>query len=370
MHQTQQKSTTAARVARGNPDNQRPPGPVTDGQASDSPAPDQPAEPKQASFAGFYAVVVGMDGEPPDRALFREALAEALADGPDSFTHCGYSVDRSTVHHVALAFYMRTNRAGVYDAGRRPGTRPMTLQAVLAADTHKKPRTMKAALWVMQILRLARHDRPKQRNRPARWSLNVGGLDWPMVRARVKALRAERSVVSPTTPRKPPRGVVGDTTDRSRATYDQGLPLVNAAAEPPRAREPLQEQQQPFQTDPRIEGLIGAIAGRSRALARPFNEAEARLELVRGERTVDDLQRQADELDADCLARPFTDPATRRRVQRNADNIALGIVSRRERAAAAGQPFNEAEARLEAERDEDLHIAQMLTIADEARCNR
>lgn len=71
------------------------------------------------------------------------------------------------------------------------------------------------------------------------------------------------------------------------------------------------------------------IAVRSRALGRPFDEAEARRDLVSGERTVDDLQRQANELDADCLARPFTDPATGRHVKRNPEAIAASVEHQR-----------------------------------------
>ena len=189
------------------------PGPVTDDQALDTPAPDRP-EPEQAAFAGFYAVVVGMDGNPPDRALFREALHAALEDGPETFVHCGYPVARKTVANIARAFYFRTNRAGVYvpvvPQGRK---RPTPLQRVLAADAFIDPRAVKAALWVMEAIRIARHFRPRQRNRPAQWAINVGACDWPTVRARVKALRAERSVVSPVTPREAVRGVASDTTE-------------------------------------------------------------------------------------------------------------------------------------------------------------
>ena len=73
--------------------------------------------------------------------------------------------------------------------------RPTPLQRVLAADAFIDPRAVKAALWVMEAIRIARHFRPRQRNRPAQWAINVGACDWPTVRARVKALRAERSVV-------------------------------------------------------------------------------------------------------------------------------------------------------------------------------
>ena len=209
---------------------------------ADNPAPDQP-EPQQARFEGFYAVVSGYDGMPPDRAIYREAVAAAFRDGPDSFNHCGYVVAIDTVLHAALAFFMRTDRAGIYNPTRRNGKRPMSLQAVLAQDTRKSARAMKAALWVLSVVKLTRHDRPKARNRPARWSLNIGGLDWPMVRARIQALRNQPPVVSPTTPRGASRGVVGDTTDL-RATYvghdqqQQQPPLLDLAKPEPAAAEP------------------------------------------------------------------------------------------------------------------------------------
>ena len=216
-------------------------------QAGDSPAaPDRP-ESKQTEFFGFYAVVVGMAGNPPDRALYREALRNVLDDGPETFDHCGYRVSRRTVANIARAFYFRTNRAGAYVPDVPPRRkRPKALHRVLAEDAYTDSRAVKAALWVMAVLRIARHVRPRQRNRPAQWLMNLGSLDWPMVRERVLALRAARSVVSPVTPRKTSRGVTGDTTERSIGVrtvgqqQQQPLDLLTAAAanasEPPPLR--------------------------------------------------------------------------------------------------------------------------------------
>ena len=185
------RSTPASRGATAEPHDQAP-----RPQAGDSPA-------EQAEFLGFYAVVVGMAGNPPDRALYREALRDVLADGPEAFDHCGYRVSRKTVANIARAFYFRTNRAGAYVPDVPPRRkRPTPLHRVLAADTYTDVRAVKAALWVMAAIRIARHVRPRQRNHPAQWWMNLGSLDWPMVRARVSALRDARSVVSPVTPRK------------------------------------------------------------------------------------------------------------------------------------------------------------------------
>ena len=141
------------------------------------------------------------------------------------------------------------------------------------------------------------------------------------------------------------------------------------ADSPARARETDQDEQQPGRTV-RIEGLIGAIAARSRSLARQFDEAQVRRDLASGERTIDDLQHQADELDAECLARPFADPATGRRVQRNAAAIAASVEHQRRLAADADRPFDEAAARLEAERADDRHLAECLALGSPAPPSR
>ena len=182
---------------------QTPPGPVTDDQALDTPAPDRPR-----ARAGRLRRVLRRGGwawtaTRRTRALFREALHAALEDGPETFVHCGYPVARKTVANIARAFYFRTNRAGVYvpvvPQGRK---RPTPLQRVLAADAlHRPPRAVKAALWVMEAIRIARHFRPRQRNRPAQWAINVGRLRL-----------ADRPSPRQGPSRRTVRGVASDTT--------------------------------------------------------------------------------------------------------------------------------------------------------------
>ena len=248
--------------------------PEPDDQAPRPQAGDSPAAPEQTEFFGFYAVVVGMAGNPPDRALYREALRNVLDDGPETFDHCGYRVSRRTVANIARAFYFRTNRAGAYVPDVPPRRkRPKALHRVLAEDAYTDSRAVKAALWVMAVLRIARHVRPRQRNRPAEWLMNLGSLDWPMVRQRVLALRAARPVVSLETSRETSRGVTGDTTERSLGlrTYvgqEQQQPTLDllTAAAAPNASEPPPLRP----TERQLRGLASMGAELRRADVEPY----------------------------------------------------------------------------------------------------
>ena len=304
----------------------------------------------------LLAWVEGCTGVPPDRALWRELIDLALDNAPTSvFVVYGRRVSAAIVHHVALVIYTLTDRAGIAHV----------TDAQIAAHAHREPKVVAKAIAVLNRIRAIRTTRDNRRG--ARFhAMNLGGLSWPAIRRRAK-LHPTHEPVDPSLPLEP-SGVHSTPLSGVHSTPLLGdvrtgqISRAKAAAGTPRTRETDQEQQ-PGRTA-RIEGLIGAIAARSRSLARPFDEGQARQDLARGERTIDDLQRQADELDRDCLARPFTDPATGRHVQRNPEAIAASVEHQRRLAADEGRPFDEAAARLEAERADDRHLAQCLALGD------
>ena len=124
----------------------------------------------------FFAVVEGMRSCPPDRGLWRILVDQALASCK-TFTHGGRPVAAAVVHHVAYALYMESNRAGVIEG---------FTESTLAARCRLGLNTFRAATGVCRDLRIAKRDRASRR-RSACWRLNLGGLDWPTVRARAKA---------------------------------------------------------------------------------------------------------------------------------------------------------------------------------------
>lgn len=89
----------------------------------------------------------------------------------------GYGVSASAAHHVALALYMRADPNGVVGQFAIP---------VLARDTRCGERTVRAAIKVLNRLCIFRSTRAGRR-RPASHRMNLGGLDWPTVRARCGA---------------------------------------------------------------------------------------------------------------------------------------------------------------------------------------
>lgn len=296
----------------------------------------------------FFALIDGMRRKPPERGLWRELLNLAIGD-VRAFVHGSRPVAASAVWSVGWTLYGRADEAGIVEGFSVP---------IIAADSRLGERTVRGAVALLRQWRVLKMERPSRRA-PARWRMNLGGLDWPAVRARAERERTDPSAVTMTG--------LSAVTMTGLKCYNVELPISRskAAAGTSRANSAdyRQEQQQPGRKN-RIEGLIGAIAARSRALGRPFDEAEARRDLASGERIVDDLQRQADELDADCLARPFTDPATGRHVKRNPEAIAASVEHQRRLAADEGQPFDAAAAQLEAERADDLHLAQCLALGD------
>ena len=130
----------------------------------------------------FFAVIGAMKGVPPERALWRELLNLALGTVP-RFEHRGRSVAAAIVHHVALALYMRAGKDGIVGEERKDKRFSVK---IFAADCRLDERTIKVALAILRSLRVVKMERTSRRA-PARWRMNLGGLDWPAVRERARA---------------------------------------------------------------------------------------------------------------------------------------------------------------------------------------
>ncbi len=266
-------------------------------------------EPDQLSLR-FFALIEGYKRVPPDRALWRELVNLALGH-PKSFRDGARTVSASTLVLVAYALYMRANSAGVVEDFSA---------TLIAADCRIGREHAQAALRVLNRLHVFRSTRASRR-RPACHRMNLGGLDWPTVRARLKrsssgdrgslledASGDRRSLLKDASGDR--RSLLEDASGdpRSLLSGDHGSPLkgnqkgggtqqpVAVAAGTPCTREADRQSQQQQRQQDRIEGLIGAIAARARELDREYDEADERQRLANGEINVDDMQQLADEL--------------------------------------------------------------------------
>ena len=258
-----------------------------------APTPDNltPAGPEQLSLR-FFAAVDGMGGNPPDRALWRELLRCALR-GVTRFRVGVRTVSAADVHHVALVLYMRANRSGVVEK--------FAIDTIAADTEGRSERTCRSALQILNQLHVFKSLRASRR-RPACHRMNVGGLDWPAVRERLKADRDSPSAVQGTG--------LSAVQGTALKGYVQGLPDLphlniepdpaRAAAEPPTRETSSSDRDRRSR---RLAGLISAIACRTRLAGdvfTPDDEASIRASVKDGTTTVEDLQRQADELKAEA----------------------------------------------------------------------
>ena len=137
-------------------------------------------EPDQLSLR-FFGLIEGYKRRPPDRALWRELVN--LAIGPcKSYRDGVRTVSASTLVLVAYALYMRANPAGIIEDFSA---------TLIAADCRIGREHVQAALRVLNRLHVFRSTRASRR-RPACHRMNLGGLDWPAVRARVRRLSGDR----------------------------------------------------------------------------------------------------------------------------------------------------------------------------------
>ena len=123
----------------------------------------------------FFAVVGRFKATPPDRALWRELLDLALGSS-DRFEATGQPLAASVVHHVGWTLYGRSDMGGIIEG--------FSVDRI-AADARLNSRTVKSALAVLRRLHVVGMSRPRRRA-TAIWRMNLGGLDWPSVRARAK----------------------------------------------------------------------------------------------------------------------------------------------------------------------------------------
>ncbi|MCY3933664.1 MAG: hypothetical protein OYL41_11120 [Acidobacteriota bacterium] len=222
----------------------------------------------------FFALVDGMRRKPPERGLWRELLNLALGD-VRAFVHGSRPVAAAAVWSVGWTLYGRADEAGIVEGFSVP---------IIAADSRLGERTVRGAVALLRQWRILKMERPSRRA-PARWRMNLGGLDWPAVRARVERERTDPSPVTMTG--------LSPVTMTGLKCYNVELPISDPdlAAGTPRARRADQERQEQQQPDlpPGDENLLRAIAGRSREHDVPFAEAAVRRRLAAGELNTVDL---------------------------------------------------------------------------------
>ena len=131
-------------------------------------------EPDQLSLR-FFALIEGYKRVPPDRALWRELVNLAIGHCK-SFRDGARTVSASTLVLVAYALYMRANSAGIIEDFSA---------TLIATDCRIGREHSQAALRVLNRLHVFQSTRASRR-RPASHRMNLGGLDWPAVRARVR----------------------------------------------------------------------------------------------------------------------------------------------------------------------------------------
>ena len=259
--------------------------------------PDRASEPDQLQLR-FFAIIDGFTRRPPERALWRVLIDTALAK-TDVFTARGRRISAEAVHHVALAFYMQADAAGVIHEFS---------EECLAEQCRMSKRNVHAARQVLNDLRVVRSI-PARGRRPGVHRMNLGGLDWPAVRQRV-ARSPRGDMVSPQNASRedrrgdtmsPQNGRSGDMVSPPMCCTTE-LPFAAAAAVPgtqeDEAEADRQQQQQRNQERirERIEGLFAAIAARARQLGMEYDEADERRRLKVGEIGVEELQAHADRL--------------------------------------------------------------------------
>ena len=265
--------------------------------------PDRPSDPGTQLGLRLFARVGGFEHKPPERALWRELLNLAISDvrtfvvGATRHRKTGaesdVKVSAAAVWSVGLTLYMRANEAGIIE--------DFSVRT-LAADCRLRDRVVKAGLKVLRGWHVVKMERPSRRA-PARWRMNLGGLDWAAIRARVDGMFAPSGVHR--TPlsgvhRTPLKGYVRKSYVQEHLFVPPSGGFGGEAAASDTARGQQQQAPQPpasggrkrdHRLDDRITSLINAIAVRRRELGRPpLDEVAAR------DRPILELQHEADEL--------------------------------------------------------------------------
>ena len=268
----------------------------------------EPDSPQQGLLPGLLAAVRNYRRVPPERALFRELLFTTVGRTVETYVVGGFKVSAATIKLVAWGLFSRMNSAGVLiDDDGRPFSRE-----TYARDASIGNRAVQAAIGFLKQARLIAVDPARGRQREI-IRINLGGLDWSAVRRRVKILIGDR--VGPEASRvnlqeplplyrkgdseSPLRRRRGDSESPLEMYVRTGEQIseLTAVADPIARVRTDQEQQQ--QQHRRVEGLFGAIAARARQVGRPYDEADERKRLAAGEIDIEDLQRQANSLNAE-----------------------------------------------------------------------
>ena len=262
---------------------------------------DRAGEPDQLQLR-FFAIIDGFTRRPPERALWRVLIDTALAK-TDVFTARGRRISAEAVHHVALAFYMQADAAGVIHEFS---------EEYLAEQCRMSKRNVHAARQVLNDLRVVRSI-PARGRRPGVHRMNLGGLDWPAVRQRGARSRRGDMVSPQSAPgedRKgdtmsPQNGRRGDMVSPPMCCTTE-LPVAVASNVPGTAEDEASasRRQQQQRQEQRVEGLIAAIAARARRLGMEYDETDERHRLAAGEIGVDELQALADRLAEEIRDRP------------------------------------------------------------------
>ena len=239
--------------------------------AATAPLPgDQDPQP-QPGLPGLLAAVGRWRNAPPERALWRELLDQALGPRGTIYIHGTRKVAAEAVWSLGAAFYFRADSAGIISG--------FNLH-VLAADCRLTQRHAKAALAVLRRFRIVRAERPSRRA-PQRYRLNLGGLDWPAVRRRVSEhLKDRRAAQLPLPepsewgPHVPTQAANGDLSG------DPTSPLSGDPTSPPKGYTENKQQQQQQQSSPKppSDRQTRGIASMAVELGEPIPTPRDRLE--------------------------------------------------------------------------------------------
>ena len=142
---------------------------------------DQAAAPKpQGRLPGLIAAIRDYRAVPPERALYREMLQQAVGRTITTYIVGGYEISAATIKLVAWCIFGRMNAAGcVAGTDGRPFSR-----TVIAADASIGERACRAAITFLKQGRLLHGERAGR----GREMLQVTpwGLTWHAVKSRVK----------------------------------------------------------------------------------------------------------------------------------------------------------------------------------------